>query len=248
MQNLRFSIAAGETKVFVIAGRYLEIIDATGPVTLGLYDVNGSQTDDAKDVLSGTYMEGAFSQFEIYSATAQTIELFLTNTRGGTRRQPGNVRVIDQSADQTAALNQYIAMNGVSDATKGVVAGLWAQTKPITVRAIQFGSSAAGGMAVLYGNGRPLTGQGAAPAPANKMIGSPAAASALPVSGTVAAAFPVTTADLAGVQTVGYTSVQAGTLYRVDLKTPVVIPVGKFFGFATSAANASVNFIAEIEE
>jgi len=99
MQNLRFSIAAGETKVFVIAGRYLEIIEATGPVTLGLYDENGSQTDDAKDVLSGTYMEGAFSQFEIFSASAQTVELFLTATRGGTRRQPGNVRVIDEITD-----------------------------------------------------------------------------------------------------------------------------------------------------
>ena len=113
MQNLRFSIAAGETKVFVIAGRYLEIIEATGPVTLGLYDENSSQTDDAKDVLSGTFMEGVFSQFEVYSATAQTVELFLTATRGGTRRQPGNVRVIDDITDAI----QTAAFQGVTDVT-----------------------------------------------------------------------------------------------------------------------------------
>lgn len=248
MQNLRFSIAAGETKVFVIAGRYLEIIDATGPVTIGLYDKAGSQTDDAKDILSGTYMQGEFSQFEIFSATAQTIELFLTQTGGGTRRQPGNVRVIDQSADQTAALNQFLAMNSVSDGAKGVIVGLWAQTKPITIRSLQFGSNTTTAMAVVTGTTRPATGQGAAPAPTNKMVGSAAATSALAVSGTMAGALPVVAADLPGVATVGYINAQANQLYSFPLKTPIVIPAGRFFGFATGAAGASVQFTAEIEE
>lgn len=108
MQNLRFTIAAGETKVFEIAGRYLEIIDATGPIDIGLYDRNGSQADDGKGLLSGTYMETAYSKFELTSASAQTIELFLTDTRGGTRRQPGNVRVIDEITD--AILNAPLNM------------------------------------------------------------------------------------------------------------------------------------------
>lgn len=96
MQNLRFAMAAGETKLFEIAGRYLEIIDATGPVSIELFDANGGQSDDARDVLSGTYMTEAYSRFSVYSATAQTLELFLSSRGGGTKRQPGNVRVIDE--------------------------------------------------------------------------------------------------------------------------------------------------------
>lgn len=114
MENLRFAIAAGETKVFQKAGRYLEIIDAIGAVDIGLYDSNGSQADDGRGLLSGTYMETQFSAFEITSATAQTVELFLTDTRGGTRRQPGSVRVIDEITDQIThwGVNPPLAVSG----------------------------------------------------------------------------------------------------------------------------------------
>lgn len=126
MQNLRFNIAAGETKVFVMAGRYLEIIDATGPVSIGLYDKAGSQADDAKDVLSGTFMETPFSQFEISSTTAQTVELFITETRGGTRRQPGVVSVVDGNrADvQSGKAFTLTSSYGGTAATFAAI-GLW---------------------------------------------------------------------------------------------------------------------------
>lgn len=99
MENLRFNIAAGETKTFERGGRYLEIIDATGPVSIILSDQNGGRADSAKDVLSGTYMATAFAKFEVFSATAQIVELFLSDTSGGTKRQPGSVRVIDEISD-----------------------------------------------------------------------------------------------------------------------------------------------------
>jgi len=163
-------------------------------------------------------------------------------------RLVGNVKVIDQSADQTMALSQFVAMNSVQDATKGVIVGLWAQSKQMIIRSIQFGSNATTGIALVTGTGRPINGQGTAPVPANKMVGSPAAASALPVSGTMAGAHPTTSADLPGAATIGYFSAQANILYRLELKSPLIVPAGRFFGFSTGAANASVNFIAEIEE
>lgn len=245
------NLSANEVKQFRKAGSYIEIIDSSYAVGLNFYSVNGSQTNSLKGALSGLFLDIDFGAFDVVNgATAQTVTLLVCDAGelGGSRRQPGNVRVIDQSADQTAALNQFIAMNGVSNGGLGVVAGLWAQTKQITVKAIQFGSNVAGTMQIVTGTGRPINNQGAAPSPANKLIGGAVAASALSVSGTVAGALPVTAPDLAGVTTVGYTSVQAGVLYRIDLKTPILIPVGKFFGFATGVAGASVNFIAEIEE
>lgn len=103
MQNLRFAMAAGETKIFELAGRYLEIIESAGPVTIELYDANGGQSDEARDVLSGTYMTEPYARIAIYSATAQTVELFLSARGGGTKRQPGTVNVVDSDRATTIA-------------------------------------------------------------------------------------------------------------------------------------------------
>lgn len=96
MELVSFTFAAGETKRFERAGRYLEIIDATAAVNISLTDESGGAVDYATGALSGLYMEGAFSAITIYSATAQTVELLITDGRGGSRRQPGNVRIIDE--------------------------------------------------------------------------------------------------------------------------------------------------------
>jgi hypothetical protein len=103
MENLRITLAAGETKVFVKAGRYFEIIDSTGPVTIGFYDRSGSQNNDATNVLSGFYLAESYSQFDIYSGTAQTVEIFISDASAGTRRQPGVVQVVDTAKATTQA-------------------------------------------------------------------------------------------------------------------------------------------------
>ncbi|MCV2361656.1 hypothetical protein LNV08_22045 [Paucibacter sp. TC2R-5] len=100
MENLRITLAAGETKVFVKAGRYFEIIDSTAAVTLAFYDSNGSQCDDATNVLSGFFFSESYAQFDIYSATAQTVEIFLSSSAAGSKRQPGIVRVVDGERDK----------------------------------------------------------------------------------------------------------------------------------------------------
>ncbi len=245
MQNLRFSIAAGETKVFVLAGRYLEIIDAVGPVTLGLYDENGSQTDDAKDVLSGTYMEGAFSQFELYSATAQTVELFLTNTRGGTRRQPGNVRVIDQSADKTAAGAQFIgsASKPAAAAAWGL-AGIQANTKRVAVKRIVMASDVAGTMGLWLATGAPTVNPSVS-AWQNKLT-SGAASDAKKVLGE-SAGVP-TNVELPGNVNFLNAQVSASAPYEVPMTTPIVLMPGQALVVGGWVVNRQVQTIIDFEE
>lgn len=96
MELLPITLAAGETKRFEKAGRYLEIIDATAAIDVFLYDSAGGRGDEARNALSGLYLEVPFAAMEIYSATAQTITLLLTDGRGGSRRQPGIVSVTNK--------------------------------------------------------------------------------------------------------------------------------------------------------
>jgi hypothetical protein len=135
MQNLRFNIAAGETKNFgAIGGAYMEIIEAAGPISIGLYDSNGSQSDDARDIYSGFYAEGKFSGFEVYSASAQTVELLITNGRGGSRRQPGNVKVID--AFESTVGTYASTGTGITAFTAAPVIAAGSNTAGIMVRAV----------------------------------------------------------------------------------------------------------------
>ena len=144
MQNLRFAIAAGETKHFEIAGRYLEIIDATGPVSIELFDANGGQSDDARDVLSGTYLTEPYSRFSVYSATAQTLELFLSARGGGTRRQPGVVQVIDGERAKVIAGNCFRGVGQITGNQASIE--LWnpvGSVKNIFVQAVRAGAASA---------------------------------------------------------------------------------------------------------
>lgn len=103
MENLRFSIGAGETKVFVKAGRYFEILDAAGAVTLAFYDESGNQHNDARNVLSGTYLSERYSSFDITSSITQEVEIFVSDGNAGTKRQPGVVSVVDGERQKVAA-------------------------------------------------------------------------------------------------------------------------------------------------
>jgi len=145
MENLRFNIAAGETKVFVKAGRYFEILESGGPVTMAFYDANGSQNNDASSVLSGTYLEDSFSQFDIYSATAQTVEILISDGKGGTRRQPGTVQVIDGERNKVL---QGVCFRGVGQQSTTNAAGVqvWnpaGSGRNIFVQAVRVGATTA---------------------------------------------------------------------------------------------------------
>ncbi len=151
MRNLRFTIAAGETKRFEINGRYLEIIDAQGPVNIALSDQAGGTADTATAILSGTYMGTPYSGFTVYSATAQTVELFLSNTTGGTKRQPGVVQVVDGERNKVLSGVCFSGVAQIAGAAGGPRIQLWngSTTRDVYLNAIRLGSSAADSWGLL---------------------------------------------------------------------------------------------------
>jgi hypothetical protein len=112
VEILTISLLANETKPFDKVGRYLEILDSAGAVSIWLYDRNGGRVDDMLAVQSGIFMDGTdFSRFEVFSPTAQTIRLMITDRRGGSRRQPGNVAIVDAITGQALAAQQVLTIN-----------------------------------------------------------------------------------------------------------------------------------------
>lgn len=103
MEILRFSIGAGETKVFVKAGRYFEVVASTNPVDVGFYDASGTQTEDARAVSAGFYAKLNYGQFEIRSDTAQSVELLVARAEAGSKQLPGVVQVVDGARERTRA-------------------------------------------------------------------------------------------------------------------------------------------------
>lgn len=97
IEFLTFTLAAGGTAQFAKAGRYVEIITADYPVaSLALTDESGGQAAFVRNALSGFYAEVPYKQIDLVNgSTAQTITLLVTDGRGGTRRQPGQVSVVE---------------------------------------------------------------------------------------------------------------------------------------------------------
>lgn len=234
MENLRFAIAAGETKVFERGGRYIEIIEAAGAVNLNLYDQNGGQSDSAKGILSGTYMEGAYAKFEVYSATAQTVEILITDTRGGTRRQPGNVRIIDNSADKTAGGTQFMgsAQIAASAAQGSIVMIRAAGTRAVAVKAITVSSSVTG--AVLLCSGVVGTLVPASPMP-SKLLRATASSSARIGAFNVAGSLP-SVGEVGSQAGIARLQVPANTQTKFELTTPIVLQPGNDVMFINAEA------------
>lgn len=227
---LRFAIAAGETKVFEKAGRYLEIITSADAIDLDLYDAYGSDSDGAAGALSGMFLEGAFSRFNVRSTTAQNVELLLTDGRGGSRRQPGVVQVIDAAFNRTVARQAFLERISAP-----AVAAQWAvhtvynppgSGKILVIESIWVGSSAAGLVSVCTGIAQ---GPGAASAAVNKYLGG-AASIATHMTGTVAAqsGSPMITQ---------YCNSQTTQL---SLKEPIVVPPGSVWGIQADTQNMAL--------
>lgn len=110
MELLTITLAANETRQFAKAGRYFEIIESIYAMNVAFYGANGAQSDQMIGALSGLYLEDPYSHFAITNgAGAQTVTVLLMETgRGGSRRQPGNVIVIDAvgSSVQTVAVQK----------------------------------------------------------------------------------------------------------------------------------------------
>lgn len=109
-----FFIGAGETKVFHKSGRYLEVIAANSLLDIVMLGDAGEVMDEMRGALSGFYAEGQFRQFQLTNPTTsvQTVTLMITDGRGGSRRQPGVVTVIDQGIERVQARKAFVGRQG----------------------------------------------------------------------------------------------------------------------------------------
>lgn len=218
MELLRFTIAAGETKVFVKAGRYIEVFEAADALSIGFYDRNGGQADDALNIQSGVFIETDFAQFEVSSATAQTITLLVTDGRGGSRRQPGVVSIVDGGKARTIAGQAFIGYGSgtggagfvpVIQLRNAAGSGVRNVIKAIRVSASAAGNIALGTHAAALPQGPFVT--------ANKNFGGAVSVAQLFRDTTTAAGPGTTVENLA---------VGANSVVSITLQEPIVLAPG----------------------
>lgn len=253
LEVLPITFAAGETKEFRMAGRYVEILDATSAIDMLFADENGGQVGDARNVVSGLFVIAGFSSFQVKSTLAQTVTLLITDGQGGSRRQPGNVRIIDSNVDKTLALKQFFG-SGSTAASPGLfstVAIAARQTglggaafKRITLasnvaqtimmlRCDNVGT-AIGGINVIQNKKFPGSGGG------NFAVAGAG-------GGYCAAATP-SAAECPGYVPAGAIDVPASQPIEVPLTTPFVITGTQCFGAIGQTANARVTMVFDMEE
>lgn len=107
MELITHTLAAGATARFERAGRYFELIDADGRVSVELTGPAGELADEMVNALSGFYSEEAFAGLTISNpeAYAQAVRFMVARGRGGSRRQPGTVSVIDTVRDEAKTVS-----------------------------------------------------------------------------------------------------------------------------------------------
>lgn len=218
MEIITFVIAAGETKRFERAGRYIEIIEAAGAIDLFTYDAAGGRVDGARGALSGLYMEHSFSALEVTSGTEQTVKLLLTEGRGGSRRQPGVVQVIDGGRVRSLTNLSFIAGGSISTAA----AGEWpvvqlvnpSATKRLLVKKAYWGSDIA--TAIRLGRLSVSQGEVIANSVNSKLLGGAA------MTGTMWRDKPV--AMPAAFKQFTAISLAAGAAWSQSFDDPIVIP------------------------
>lgn len=248
MELITFTSGAGETKNFARAGRYLEIIDAAYAVTIKFTGTNGQQGPSMRDALSGFYSEDEFQGFEVTSATAQVITLMVTDGKGGSRRQPGVVRVIDESTSKTLAGRQgYVYHRRVANAAKFSMAGI-ITTAPLSIKRLSIFSPTAGLVQIFTGTGAPTDTVSNNPnGLQNKLISSGYLAGTARVTALCAAATP-TAGELPGVAYAGALQVPAGVLTSHELTTPILIGAGITFVAVGVAINTEIGIYVDGEE
>lgn len=247
MELLPFTLAAGETKRFERAGRYLEIIDAPYAVTIKLTGDQGQQGASMRDALAGFYVEGTFAGFEIYSATAQAVTIMVTDGRGGSRRQPGLVRVVDQGTEKTLAGLQFHGLaRRIANATKVGLCGILAGSRSFAVKRLAFNTQSASGLCtLLYGTAAPTDTPTSLPI-YNKLLAG-ANASAVRVSGLCATINP-TAGEVPGVQNLESIYLAQNVQQELPLTTPFLIPAGYCLLVTSAAINQDVAMIFDGEE
>lgn len=223
--NLGATGSGREAQVFDIAGRYFEILESGGPVTVAFYDANCSRSRDLElaNVDSGFYVAGAFQRFEVMNvyATAQTVRVAYGSGTGGSRRQPGTVRVIDQGADKTLLGAQFAGgYSHTPPATRAAWVGQQASaSKRIAIKRLLVSASTAGLVSLQYATSVSGTGYTANRYTiASKLYGGADSGANL-FTGT-------DQSTIAGARLLADVLLVANQSIEVPLTTPVILPVG----------------------
>lgn len=96
--------AAGESKTFIVAGQYFELIDCPSPVDVYLVDRYGAQRGVMRGAEASFNLKATeFNQVQIVSAVAQSVRFAYGSGEGGTRRAAGSVNVANTAGAFTQA-------------------------------------------------------------------------------------------------------------------------------------------------
>ncbi|QAZ41226.1 hypothetical protein C1M51_18375 [Methylibium sp. Pch-M] len=248
IELLTITLSANESKRFERAGRRIDVIDAAYPIAeLALTDTNGGAAGFLRNVDVGIFARLGYASFSITNgATAQTVRVLVTDGDGGSNKQPGVVRVVDQGSEKTIAGAQYFG-SSTRPAAGGVVglAGLLAGTRPLALKRVQLGSATAGELTLWAGTAAPASGP-VSLSLRNKLL---AAVATVPqrATGTATTITP-SGAELPGGISYAGLYVPANGIAELPLTTPIVIPAGTWFGAVGSAVNTDVKFIFDVEE
>lgn len=249
MELLTITLAANETKQFARAGRYFEIIASDAAINVAFYGLGGGQTDSMMNALSGLFLEDPYAAFSITnSGAAQSITLLLMETgRGGSRRQPGVVSVVDQGAYKSGLGKQFVASftRNSSSGAVGVVGGLKADTGSFAVKRLMLSSTTAGVLGLYFGSAAPTVNAGTTAQIVSKLATAPVA-TASRVYGDAATGVP-TGAELPGVALIANVQVGANAYSEVPLTTPLILPQGYVLAVASLAVNRDVSMVFDFE-
>ncbi len=151
MENLQFTIAAGETKRIERSGRYVEILAAGGRLTLDLETGDGGRGRRLQRVQAGAYSKtpfGAISVTNVESA-AQSVDLLIADNESGTRRSPGVVEITNAVATGSFWTEDYTATLSIGFSSNAILSP-GSNVRGMRIRkAMAFGRAGASGIVRL---------------------------------------------------------------------------------------------------
>lgn len=146
MELLTINLAANQTQQFAKSARQIEIIDSTYAVRIDFTASQGQQSDSMVGAVSGLFLRSPFAGFAVTNGpVAQTVTLLLIeNGDGGSRRQPGNVRVIDEVTASVQTLGPALAA-AIANNVATVVLAPGANVAGCVIRSASIGVQAGAG-------------------------------------------------------------------------------------------------------
>lgn len=250
MEILNINLPANGRTQFRKAGSYLEIIASTGLVGINFYSNLGGQTDSISNGLSGLFMQTDYGAFDLIeqSGIAQTVQILVCDIgeTGGSRRQPGNVKVIDQSVDQTLGGLEYFQGNACgASAGQGSLLTITPGARGCAILSMLLYSGTAGimhigpasGTGTLAGGGGAMNSKLIGGTPSNAFVAAKNCVGLDPTAG-----------ELAGFGVQAQVVVAANTPTALNFKTPLILKAPTILVVSGFALNRDIGMVLETRE